>query len=51
MAHVDLWSREATRRDRPDVVGLLDLERTKAISAMDRAYADLDLARSQTSGE
>ena len=51
LAHVDLWSREATRRDRPDVVGLLDIERTKAISAMDRASADLALARSHTSGE
>lgn len=51
LAHIDLWWREATRRDRPDIVVLLDLERTKATSAIERACSDLDLARSQMSWE
>jgi hypothetical protein len=50
LAHVDLWSREASRRDRPDIVELLEVERTKATYAIERAYEDLDLARSETSG-
>ena len=50
LAHVDLWRREASRRDRPDIVGLLEVERVKATSAIARAYEDLDLARSETSG-
>src|SRR5918994_7511404 len=41
--HIDLWSREAARRDRQDVVGLLDVERAQATSARQRAYADLDV--------
>ena len=49
LAHVDLWSREATSRGRPDIVGLLNVEREKATSAIARAYEDLDLARSETS--
>jgi hypothetical protein len=51
--HIDLWSREARRRQRQDVVGLLEDQRTQAISASHRAYEDLDvLRRSQTpSGE
>jgi hypothetical protein len=47
--HIDLWSREASRRKRPDVVGLLDVERAKATSAMQRACEDLDLLRSESS--
>jgi hypothetical protein len=47
--HIDLWSREASRRERPDVVRLLDLERVKATSAMLRAYEDLDVIRSDLS--
>ena len=50
LSHIDLWSREASRRDRPDIVGLLEVERVKATSAIARAYEDLDLARSETSG-
>ena len=49
LAHIDLWSREATRRDRPDIVILLDLERIKATSAIVRACSDLNVAGSQTS--
>jgi hypothetical protein len=48
--HIDLWSREARRRQRPDVVGLLEDQRTQAISSSHRAYEDLDvLRRSETS--
>ena len=44
--HIDLWSREAIRRKREDVVGLLEDERIQATSARNRAYADLDVLRS-----
>ena len=48
--HIDLWSREARRRQRPDVVGLLEDQRTQAIFASHRACEDLDvLRRSETS--
>jgi hypothetical protein len=43
--HIDLWSAEASRRQRPDVVGLLDVERTKAKAAIQRAHEDLDVLR------
>src|SRR5215203_1886357 len=43
--HIDLWSREAARRDREDVVELLEVERVDATSARHRAYADLDVLR------
>jgi len=47
--HIDLWAREARRRDRQEVVGLLEDERAEAISARRRAYEDLDvLRRSET---
>jgi hypothetical protein len=45
--HIDLWSREATRQKRPDVVGLLEDQRTQATSARQRAYEDLDIVRSE----
>jgi hypothetical protein len=44
--HIDLWSREAERREREDVVGLLEVERIEATSARQKAYADLDVLRS-----
>jgi hypothetical protein len=44
--HIDLWSREARRREREDVVGLLEVQRVEATSARHRAYADLDVLRS-----
>jgi hypothetical protein len=48
--HIDLWSREAVRRDREDVVGLLEVQRAQATSARHRAHEDLDvLRRSETS--
>src|ERR671910_2322405 len=43
--HIDLWSKEARRRQRPDVVGLLEDQRTQAISASHRACEDLDVLR------
>src|SRR5215204_118151 len=50
--HIDLWSREAARRDREDVVELLEFQRYEAISARRRAYAELDvLRRNEMSGE
>ena len=50
--HIDLWSREAARRDREDVVELLEVQRVEATSARHRAYEDLDvLRRSQTPWE
>jgi hypothetical protein len=44
--HIDLWSREAARREREDVVGLLEIQRVEANSARHRAYEDLDVLRS-----
>jgi hypothetical protein len=45
--HIDLWSREATRREREDVVGLLEVERAEATSARQRARTDLDRLRNR----
>src|SRR5215212_7697879 len=44
--HIELWSREAARREREDVVELLEVQRAEAISARHRAYEDLDVLRS-----
>ena len=44
--HIELWSREASRRQREDVVGLLEDQRIEATSARQMAYADLDVLRS-----
>jgi hypothetical protein len=49
--HIDLWSREAARRDRDDVVRLLEVQRAEATSARHRAYEDLDVLRSETPWE
>jgi hypothetical protein len=49
--HIDLWSREAARRDREDVVGLLEVQRAEATSARQIAYADLDVLRRETPRE
>ena len=51
--HIDLWSREASRRQREDVEGLLEDQRIEATSARQKAYADLDVLRrrSQTPWE
>jgi len=47
--HIDLWSGEAARRDREDIVRLFEDLRAKAISARGRANEDLHvLRRSET---
>src|SRR5215203_3526756 len=43
--HIDLWSREAARREREDVVELLEVQRLEATSARHRAYEDLEVLR------
>src|SRR5215208_7382438 len=43
--HIELWSREAARREREDVVELLEVQRLEATSARQRAYEDLDVLR------
>jgi hypothetical protein len=51
--HIDLWSREATRRQRADVVRLLEVQRAEAAWAIEQACADLedlDLGRSKIPG-
>ena len=47
--HVDLWSREAGRRNRGHVGRLLKAHRGEVASAMDRALSDLERARSHMS--
>jgi hypothetical protein len=47
--HIDLWSREAARQNRTQIVELLDVERAKAIFAIERTYEDLVLVRSESS--
>src|SRR5215203_5882296 len=49
--HIDLWSREAARRDREDVVELLEVQRIEATTARQRAYADLDMLRRENPRE
>src|SRR5215204_5860476 len=44
--HIELWSREARRREREDVVGLLAVQRVEATSARQRARSDLYRLRS-----
>jgi hypothetical protein len=43
--HIDLWSREAARREREDVVGLLEVQRIEAVFARHRAQEELDVLR------
>jgi hypothetical protein len=49
--HIELWSREAARREREDVVELLEVERVEATAARHRAYEDLNVLRSETPWE
>jgi hypothetical protein len=46
--HIDLWSGEASCKNRTQIVELLDVERTKATAAIEQAYEDLDVLRSET---
>jgi hypothetical protein len=50
LAHVDLWSGEAQRRGRGDVVGLLEVERTRASAALERASEALQRNRDGSDG-
>ena len=51
LAHVDLWSGEARRRGRGDVVGLLAVERAGASAALESASAALQRNREGSEGE
>jgi hypothetical protein len=44
--HIELWAREASRREREDVAGLLEVQRAEATSARQLARTDLDRLRS-----
>jgi hypothetical protein len=44
--HIELWAREASRREREDIVGLLEVQRAEATSARQRARTDLDRLKS-----
>ena len=43
--HIDLWSREARRRERTDVVELLQDQHEQATSAIERAHEELNMLR------
>src|SRR5215203_3604626 len=45
LAHIELWSREATRRDRPQIRELLEVERLKVEVATERASRELERGR------
>jgi hypothetical protein len=44
--HIELWSKEAARREREDIVGLLEVQRAEAMCARQRSRTDLDRLRS-----
>ena len=46
--HIDLWSREASRRNREDVVRLFEVQRVEVTSAMHKACVDLGMVRRET---
>ena len=50
LAHVDLWLREARRRGRWDVVGLLEAERAGTSAALERASEALQRNRDGSDG-
>jgi hypothetical protein len=43
LLHIELWSKSARKRDREDIVHLLQLERAEATAAHRCAYEDLEL--------
>src|SRR5215203_3586747 len=43
--HIELWSREARRRERTDVAELLQDQREQATSAIERAHEELNMLR------
>ena len=52
LAHVELWSGEARRRSREDVVRLLEIERARVLAELERAKEDENVHRGEdASGE
>ena len=49
--HIELWSKEAKRQNRPDVARLLGALRAQIDCASQRAWDDLDVLRSETPRE
>jgi len=47
LLHIELWSKAAHRRDREDIVRLLELERAEAGAALGRACEDLEQAENE----
>ena len=47
LLHIELWSKAARRRDREDVVRLLQLERAEVAAALERAHEDLKQAENE----
>ena len=47
LLHIELWSKAAYRRDREDIVRLLQLERAEAGAALARACEDLEQAENE----
>jgi hypothetical protein len=51
LAHVELWSGEARRQERWDIVGLLEIERSRTSAALERASAELEGLEESGRGE
>jgi hypothetical protein len=47
LMHIELWSKEASRQNRPLIKELLDVERAKATDAIERAREDLNAPRGE----
>src|SRR5215216_6469590 len=47
LLHIELWSKVARRRDREDIVRLLQFERAEAVAALARAHEDLKQAENE----
>ena len=47
LLHIELWLKVARRRDREDILRLLQLERAEAAAALERAYKDLKQAENE----
>jgi hypothetical protein len=48
LLHIELWSKAAHRRDREDIVRLLQLEQAEAAAALERALVDLEQAEDES---
>ena len=52
LLHIELWSKEASRKNRGQIFELLDVERARAAATREKACDDLDTLRSsETLGE